>query len=210
MADWVTISSLATATGTLVLASATFASVRSANRTARAAERSLQAGLRPLLIPSRFDDPVQKIGFIDDHWVALKGGLASAEVVDGNIYLAISLRNSGNGIAVLDRWYLYPERYRDDPDFADTSHFRRLTRDLYIPANEIGFWQGVIRDRDEPGWDEAATAIKGRQPLTVDLLYGDYDGGQHTVSRFAILPRGDDAWLGQVGRHWNLDRDDPR
>ena len=99
MADWVTISSLATATGTLVLATATFASVRSANRTARAAERSLQAGLRPLLIPSRFDDPVQKIGFIDDHWVALNGGLASAEVVDGNIYLAISLRNSGNGIA---------------------------------------------------------------------------------------------------------------
>lgn len=210
MADWVTISSLATATGTLVLATATFASVRSANRTARAAERSLQAGLRPLLIPSRFDDPLQKVGFIDDHWVALKGGFASAEVEDGNIYLAISLRNSGNGIAVLDRWNLYPERYRDDPDFADTNHFRRLTRDLYIPANEIGFWQGVIRDRDEPGWDETARAIKGRLPLTVDLLYGDYDGGQHTVSRFAILPRGDDAWFGQVARHWNLDRDDPR
>ena len=87
MADWVTISSLATATGTLVLATAAFASVRSANRTARAAERSLQAGLRPLLIPSRFDDPLQKVGFIDDHCVALKGGFASAEVEDGNIYL---------------------------------------------------------------------------------------------------------------------------
>ena len=111
---------------------------------------------------------------------------------------------------MLDRWYLYPERYRDDPDFADTSRFRRLTRDLYIPANEIGFWQGVIRDRDEPGWDEAATAIKGRQPLTVDLLYGDYDGGQHTVSRFAILPAVTTPGWAQVGRHWNLDRDDPR
>ena len=39
--DWVTIASLATAGGTLVLAVATFSSVRSGNRTARAAERSL-------------------------------------------------------------------------------------------------------------------------------------------------------------------------
>ena len=37
MADWVTISSLATAGGTLVLAVATFSSVRSANRSARVA-----------------------------------------------------------------------------------------------------------------------------------------------------------------------------
>ena len=41
MADWVTISSLATAGGTLVLAVATFSSVKSANRSARVAERSL-------------------------------------------------------------------------------------------------------------------------------------------------------------------------
>src|ERR1039457_6034019 len=44
MADWVTISSLATAGGTLVLAVATFSSVRSANRSARVAERSLLVG----------------------------------------------------------------------------------------------------------------------------------------------------------------------
>ena len=48
MTDWATISSLATAGGTLVLAVATFASVRSANRAARAAEESLLDGLRPL------------------------------------------------------------------------------------------------------------------------------------------------------------------
>lgn len=63
MADWATISALATAGGTLVLAGATFASVRSANRAARVAERSLLVGLRPLLIPSRFDDPPQKMMF---------------------------------------------------------------------------------------------------------------------------------------------------
>ena len=49
--DWATIASLATAGGTLVLAVSTFASVKSANRAARAAERSLLAGLRPLPMP---------------------------------------------------------------------------------------------------------------------------------------------------------------
>ena len=44
MADWVTISSLATAGGTLVLAVATLSSVRAANRSARVAERSLVIG----------------------------------------------------------------------------------------------------------------------------------------------------------------------
>ncbi len=61
MADWVTISSLATAGGTLVLAVATFASVRSANRAARVAEQSLLANMRPVLMPDRPDDPEQKM-----------------------------------------------------------------------------------------------------------------------------------------------------
>src|SRR5436189_183776 len=60
MADWVTISSLATASGTLVLAVATFGSVRSANRAARVAEQALLAGQRPLLVSSRFDDAAQE------------------------------------------------------------------------------------------------------------------------------------------------------
>ena len=63
MIDWVTISSLATAGGTLVLAVATFASVRSANRAARAAEESLLDGLRPLLVTSRLQDPPEKVSF---------------------------------------------------------------------------------------------------------------------------------------------------
>jgi hypothetical protein len=57
--DWVAASSIATAVATLVLAFATFASVRSANRAARATETSLLAGLRPVLMPSRPEDPPQ-------------------------------------------------------------------------------------------------------------------------------------------------------
>src|SRR5207247_6309218 len=109
MADWVTISSLATAGGTLVLAGATFASVRSANRAARAAETSLLASMRPLLLPSRPDDPPQKVGFADEHWLHVKGGTGAAEATDSTIYLAIALRNVGTGIAVLHGWRFWPE-----------------------------------------------------------------------------------------------------
>ena len=78
--DWVTISALATAGGTLILAVATFMSVRSANRAARAAERSLLAGLRPVLMPSRLQDLPQKVSFLDVHWVTIEGGHAAFEV----------------------------------------------------------------------------------------------------------------------------------
>jgi hypothetical protein len=53
-------------------------------------------------------------------------------------------------------------------------------------------------------------AIANRESLTIELLYGDGEGGQRVISRFAVTPAGDDAWLVSVGRHWNLDRDDPR
>ena len=44
--DWSTIASVATAGGTLVLAVATFASIRSANRSARISERSTRISER--------------------------------------------------------------------------------------------------------------------------------------------------------------------
>ena len=56
MADWATISQVATAGGTLVLAIATFSSIKSSQRATALAERALLAGQRPLLIPSRESD----------------------------------------------------------------------------------------------------------------------------------------------------------
>jgi hypothetical protein len=44
----------------------------------------------------------------------------------------------------------------------------------------------------------------------VELLYGDHEGGQRMVSRFALTSRDGATWLASVGRHWNLDRPDPR
>jgi hypothetical protein len=207
--DWVTISALATAGGTLVLALATFASVRSANRAARAAERSLLAGLRPLLVPSKLDDPPQKVGFADDKWVVADGGRAVAEVTEKAIYLAISLRNVGAGIAVLHGWTFSPGRRRDEAH-EEPENFTRLTRDLYVPAGDIGFWQGVFRDPAATEFAAAREAIEARSWLTIELLYGDHEGGQRMISRYAFVPREDGAWLASAARHWNLDRADPR
>jgi hypothetical protein len=210
MADWPTIASLATAGGTLVLAVATFASVRSANRAARTAERSLQAGLRPLLLPTRPDDPPLKILWQDRHKATLEGGRGSVEEIDGVIYLAASVRNSGAGIAVLHSWYPTVGEPSADDRPADLGEFRRQTRDLYIPAHDVGFWQGAIRDPDDRHRWEVSRAIAERQRISIDLLYGDHEGGQRTISRFVFNSREDGQWIVVVARHWNLDRPDPR
>jgi hypothetical protein len=210
LADWVTISALATAGGTLVLAFATFASVRSGNRVARLAERSLLAGLRPLLMPSKLDDAMQKVGFVDRHFVQVPGGNGAAEVTDNAVYLVMSLRNVGSGIAVLHGWSFVEFQTGATVEHTDLSSFRRLTRDLYVPAGDIGFWQGAFRDPAAPEFLTAAALIKERKPLMIELLYGDYEGGQRTISRFALQPRSDAGWLVTVSRHWNIDRADPR
>jgi len=209
--DWVTISALATALGTLVLALATFASVRSANRAARVAERTLLAGLRPLLVPSRLDDPAQKVFFADQRYVRVEGGRAGFEIDEDAILMVISVRNAGAGVALLHGWRFFPERLLGaDVDRPDIESFTRLTRDIYVPARDIGFWQGAFRDPSAPGFAEAKAAIEAQDPLTVDILYGDHEGGQRTVTRFALLPHSDGVWLASAGRYWNVDRNDPR
>ncbi|HEY8808920.1 MAG TPA: hypothetical protein VIM28_02760 [Solirubrobacterales bacterium] len=104
MADWVTISSLATAGGTLALAGATYASVRSSNRSARLAELALQEQRRPVLVHSNDDDRMQAVSFGGGHQMSLAGGAAAVEVEADGVYLAASLRNVGEGIAVLQGW----------------------------------------------------------------------------------------------------------
>jgi hypothetical protein len=218
MADWVTISSLATAGGTLVLAVATFSSVRSANRSARVAERSLLAGLRPILIPSREQDPVERIRFGDQYILTVPGHGGAVEEHEGNIYMALALRNGGTGLAVLHGWRASPRPYSlSDPGQArneprpDLSEFREQQLDLYIPAGETGYWQGALRDPQAPGYAAVQKAVRGEKLLQIDLLYGDNEGGQRTIVRFVISD-----WPGVEGerayttRYWNVDREDPR
>jgi hypothetical protein len=210
MANWVMISAITTGGGTLVLAGATFASVRSANRSSRAAEQSLLAGLRPLLMTSRAGDATLKVGFADNHFVELPGGSATAESIDDAIYLTMSVRNVGNGMAVLHGWRIELSRDLSGMTRPDVEAFHRLTRDLYVAAGDVSFWQGAYRDPSEPEFSEVSERIVGRERLMLDILYGDHQGGQRVVSRFSLIPRSDGGWFATVVRHWNVDQPDPR
>jgi hypothetical protein len=210
--DWQTVSALATAAGTLVLAAATFAAIRSANRSARIAEQALLAGMRPLLVQSLADDPTHKALWSDRHTARVAGGRAVVErggEHDDVIYLAIGVRNVGSGIALLHAWDPRDQVFGVS-NHASPDDFRRLTIDLYVPPGGSGYWESAIRDADDPARPVVTKAMTEREPFAIDLLYGDQEGGQRTISRFIVLPAGDEGWYVQAGRHWNLDRPDPR
>jgi hypothetical protein len=209
VADWATISSLATAGGTLVLAAATFSAVRSSNRSARVAEQALQEQRRPVLVHARLDDPEQKVMFADGHWMRLEGSQAVIDEESGTVYLGVAVRNVGAGIAVLQGWYPWADLVTSDVDHPSAEDFRRQVRDIYIAPGDVGMWQGALRDASDVHRGIAAARAE-RRPFTVDLLYSDQVGGQRTISRFGVTPVGEDRWLGNVGLHWNLDLAGPR
>src|SRR5258708_14642426 len=156
MADTATIASLATAGGTLILAVATFMSTRSANRSARIAERALDLNLRPVLIPAHEWDAAERVTFFDEI-VQLRGGFATVEERNGNLYFATQLRNVGSGIGVLTSWLVEvgPETPASRRSSLDTGEplanlgippnyhsFVQQQRNLYLPARHVALLQG--------------------------------------------------------------------
>lgn len=210
MTDWAAISSVATAGGTFVLAIVTLASVRSSNRSARVAEVALQEQRRPVLMPSRIDDPTLKIMFIDQHWVQVPGGHGVAEQVNNTIYFSLSLRNVGLGIGVAQGWFARTGIPGADVPHAEPGQLRSQSRDLYIPGGNVGLWQGALRDPNEGTFVEMARAIAEREPITIGLLYTDQVGGQRTITRFLITSAPDASWVESSGRVWYLDAAGPR
>jgi hypothetical protein len=222
--DITTIAELGTAVGTLFLGVATFSATRSANRSARLAERALLLGLRPVLTPGRAEDADQDVIFGDGLTLRVRGGQAAIEVVGDYVYLAIPLRNVGAGLAVLQRYDVLTKNpieesgYRTAHGLHDRSvrqfgpieRYREQRRDLYIAPGDTGYWMAAFR---EPG-DEVRRAlvesIAAPQAFSIDLLYGDHEGGQHAISRFNVVPEGDGVWFCTVVFHWALDGIDPR
>jgi len=209
MADWVAISSLATAGGTLALAGATYASVRSANRAARAAEGSLLAELRPLIVESFPDDPAQRVNFVDAAGIVVPGGGAAVQIIENSIYIVISLRNVGPGIGVLHGGLVHPERQGATQEPESLESFRMLSRDLYIAPGKLGFWQIAYRDRNDPEYYRILAGID-QGWLTADILYGDFEGGQRVITRYMVRREDDGEWRVSTIRHWQVDRSDPR
>jgi hypothetical protein len=217
MTDWSTIASLATAGGTLVLAVATFSSVRFGQRSTRIAERStavaeraLLLSLRPVLAPSRETDPPETVRFGEGRMVSVAGGMGAVERNGESYYFVIPLRNVGNGLAVLHAWRFMAIRPGIDTPHSEPSEHRPQTRDLYVPAGDVGFWQGAIRDPEDPFREGLPEAFEAGGVLTVDLLYGDHEGGQLTISRFILSREESGNWRPAVVRHWALEGTDPR
>jgi hypothetical protein len=215
MTNWTTIASLATAGGTLVLAVATFVSVRQGNRAtriseraARVAEQSLLAGRQPLLMNSRPQDPKQRVEFKEGEYLDVLGGRAGIKATDGAVYLALSIRNIGTGVALLHGWHLDvgAQFERAHPPLEE---FTTQVIDIYVAPGDIGFWEGAFRDPNADEFQAVTAAVAAGQTLVVNLLYGDYEGGQRVISQFNLVHQ-DDTWIASTVRHFNVDRPDPR
>lgn len=207
-----TIAELGTAAGTLVLALATFASVRSARRTAEIAERSLRLGLRPVLVQTRPEDPGEPVLFPEGVNLDISHGRGDVQTKDGAIYMAMPLRNVGAGMAVLHGWFLLPQWLRaTNEDHPDPDDFRPQMRDIYIPPSDSGYWQAAIRDQEDRFYAGVESVLNGEvQGMTVFLMYGDHEGGQRTITRFGMRRLEDGTWQPAVSRHWNLETGDAR
>jgi hypothetical protein len=215
MVEWATVANLATAGGTALLAVATFSATRSANAAARSAERGLIEGLRPILVPSRWEDPIQKVQFVDGRWFAVRGGRAVLETTDEAVYLVMSLRNVGRGTAVLHGWDLTADVSAPHREPAD---FHRLTRDIYLAPGDAGFCQAALREPGTEEFRDLTARGEDDQPFRVDVLYSDVEGGQRVITRMGLSPSpvhdGEKPerkeWAVSASRHWHLDRPDPR
>ncbi|HEX9545906.1 MAG TPA: hypothetical protein VF942_01130, partial [Acidimicrobiales bacterium] len=98
------------------------------------------------------------------------GGRGLLEDDGGTVYLAMSLRNVGLGIAVIQGWRVEPdpsmrEMTRPEPDL-----FRPQSRDLYVPAGDVSFWQAAMRNGEDADCPEVMGAIYDRRTLLIERM----------------------------------------
>ena len=95
--------------------------------------------------------------------------------------------------------------------------FTQQVRDLYVPAGDASYWQASLRAHDDMLHSDQDlrravrdALVQHADGITVDLLYSDGEGGQPTISRFSLLPRGADEegdpalHVPTVVRHWRV------
>jgi hypothetical protein len=90
----------------------------------------------------------------------------------------MSLRNVGTGPAILHGWVVHPEQLTSAVPHPALEDFHALTRDIYVAAGDFGFWQGALRDPHAEEFGPVRRVIESGGIMTVDLLYGDIEGGQ--------------------------------
>ena len=88
----------------------------------------------------------------------------------------------------------------------DPSHFVAQQRSLYVPAGDVGYWQGAIREGDTDRGDAAALrrAIdSGRPHHAVPAVRRPGRRPRHDHPLLA-QPDENGDWLFGIGRHWTL------
>ena len=177
----------------------------------------MQIGIRPLLMPSRLEDVALKIMWGDEHWALPPAAGATVELVDGNVYLAMSLRNSGSGIGVIHGWHLGLHDPHTPHPHAEPDEFRPQLRDLYVPGGDIGFWQAALRNQDDPEYAPLAQAVRSSRMFLGRAARPPRPVAGRTawLARRRGVPQGQPGGRGPAPRATtvpvpNLDRPDPR
>ena len=68
-----------------------------------------------------------------------------------------------------------------------------------MAPDDVGFWQGALRDPAQELFGVVAAEVKSQGQLYIDLLYGNFEGGQRVVSRFNLVYR-EPSQLGHAAR----------
>ena len=98
-------------------------------------------------------------------------------------------------------------------DLPDVSTFVAQVRSLYVPAGDVGYWQGAIREgnTDRGDADALRDAIEAAERLTLYLRDSDQDGGHDMVTRSSLLPGENGDWIFGNARHRSVEvSDDPK
>src|SRR5215475_1483814 len=122
-------------------------------------------------------DPAQKIEFLEGNWVTVPGGEAVMDATEGAIYMAVSVRNVGTGLAVMHGWHVKAGR-QTERSHAPLEEFTAQIRDIYVASGDIGLWQGAERDPATDAFKALAPTVAAGGDITLSMLYGDFEGGQ--------------------------------
>ena len=156
----------------------------------------------------------------DRHWTSVPAGGPAGRAGDDAVYLAMSLRNVGTGMAVIHGWRgLHRRCSSRDDEHSPPEDFRPQTRDLYVPPGDNSFWQGAFRRSNDPEQRHGAEAVERARAVHRRAALRRPRRWAADDQPFALVPRSTaeasrrptptSGWS-RVSRHWNLDRADPR
>ena len=207
MADWVAISSLATAGGTLALAATTYA--LSGRRTAPPGRRRCRSspGSGRCSSSRRARTRRSASNFVDGVSVTARARAPASRSSRARLpRRLVAQRRAGHRACCTAAtcspsgasWWRARAAGR-----VPSPHARHLH-----PARQDRLLADRLPGRRPASGTEVLAAVE-RGVFSVHVLYGDYEGGQRVVSHFGVRREEDGTWPLTVVRHWQIDRDDP-